>query len=274
MNLVIHPDTQQLLESIRANLPQSLLISGKEGIGLLTAATWLAGTHLVATLQPQDAKENTNSQSGTISVEMIRRLYDQTRAKQSKQQVIIIDNADRMSRGAQGAFLKLLEEPNQHTHFILTSHNPQKLLPTIRSRVEHTAMRALTTQQSSEFIASLGVTDSVKQTQLQFIAEGLPAELTRLVHDDAYFKEQATLMTTARDFLRGTPYEKLLIIQQYKMNRDGALTLIEWALHILRRSLSAKPQQTIIAQLELLLEIRDNIASNYNISLQLARFVL
>jgi DNA polymerase-3 subunit delta' len=274
VELVIHPGTQQLLESISAKPPQSLLISGKPGIGLLTTAKWLADKHLAEEIHPRDAKENINSQSGTITVEMIRRLYDQTRAKQSKRQVIIIDDADRMSSGAQAAFLKLLEEPNRHTHFILTSHNPQKLLPTIRSRVEHSILKPVTQQQSNDFIASLDISDKTKRAQLLFIAQGLPAEIKRLTSDESYFKEQAAIMTTARDFLKAEPYEKLLIVQQYKSNRDGALALVECALKILRRSLSAKPQQTIIAQLEQLLDIRDCIASNHSISLQLARFVL
>lgn len=274
MEFVTHPTTRQLLESISAKLPQSLLISGKSGVGLFTAAKWLAGANLAVEIHPQDAKENTNSQSGTISVEMIRRLYDQTRAKQSQQQIVIIDDADRMSSAAQGAFLKLLEEPNQHTHFILTSHNPQKLLPTIRSRVEHTILKPITQQQSTDFITSLGVHDNTKKTQLLFIAQGLPAEIVRLTRDESYFKQQATVMTTARDFLKADTYKKMLIVQQYKTDRDGALALVECALKILRRSLSAKPQQTIITQLEQLLNIRDCIASNYNISLQLARFVL
>ena len=107
-------------------------------------------------LRPQDTKEKIDNENGTISVEMIRQLYDQTRARHTSPQIFIIDDADRMSRGAQNAFLKLLEEPGKQIYFILTSHNPQNLLPTIRSRTQNVVLQALDKTESSTFIESLG----------------------------------------------------------------------------------------------------------------------
>src|SRR5690606_41517756 len=72
-------------------------------------------------------------------LKIIRRLYDLARTKGSKK-YIIIDYAETMAKPAQNAFLKLLEEPNDQIHFILLSHQPQSLLPTIMSRSEeHTS---------------------------------------------------------------------------------------------------------------------------------------
>lgn len=274
MNIIVHPTTKHTLDATINSLPQSLLISGPRGIGLLTIARWIAGKQRALEIHPQNSKEHIDNQNGTISVEVIRRLYDQTRAKHTTRQVIIIDDAERMSRGAQSAFLKLLEEPNTHIHFILLSHQPQKLLPTIRSRVQQITVYPITPQQSRDFIASLNVTNAVKYTQLQFIAEGLPAELKRLVCDDTYFAARASLISDARDLLQSSRYKKVLIIQKYKTNRDTTMQLLESALQILRRSMSAKPQQALITELEQLLEIKERVSSNYNIPLQLVQFVL
>ncbi|HEU4715964.1 MAG TPA: AAA family ATPase [Candidatus Saccharimonadales bacterium] len=271
--IVVHPATNKLLELLRADLPQSLLLSGQRGVGLYTVAQSVAGRELAAKLAPQDAKGNPD-ENGTISVEMIRRLYEQTRAKQTARQVVIIDDADRMSHGAQSAFLKLLEEPGTHTCFILTSHVPDRLLTTVRSRLQHLHVRPATAEQTDEFITHLGISDTTKRTQLHYLAEGLPAELSRLVTDDETFSQRAAVIGDARTLLQGTPYEKSLVIQKYRSDRSAALRLVDSAIAIVRRTLSTKPQQALVGQLEQLLEIRENIASNYSAALQLMRFVL
>lgn len=271
--IVIHPATHKTLEILRVDLPQSLLLSGQRGTGLMTIARSIAGRELAVTLSPQDTKGNPD-ENGTISVEMIRRLYEQTRAKQTARQVVIIDDADRMSHGAQSAFLKLLEEPGTHTCFILTSHAPDKLLTTVRSRLQHLHVRPITSEQTGELLANLGVTDATKRTQLQYLAEGLPAELARLIADDEAFSQRAAVIGDARTLLQGTPYEKSLVVQKYRGDRTAALRLIDSAVAIVRRTLSTKPQQVLVGQLEQLLEIRENIASNYSAALQLMRFVL
>jgi DNA polymerase-3 subunit delta' len=270
----LHPKAQIALESLASDLPQSLLLSGEDGVGLLTIAQWLGDSEHASILYPQNIKEQRDDSGGTIRVEMIRRLYEQTRAKRSTRQIIIIDNADRMSTSAQAAFLKLLEEPRHHVHFILTSHRPSVLLPTVRSRVQHFVVQPLTSQASEEFVVALGVIASTRQAQLSFLASGLPAELTRLVYDEAYFLERATIMSDARTLLQANIYEKLRIIQKYRADRTQALQCIDSALRILRRTMSAKPQQPLVAQLEQLLDLRARIDANQNIPLQLALYVL
>jgi DNA polymerase-3 subunit delta' len=274
MTLIVHDTTRLIMRSLIDELPQSLLLSGQRGIGLSSIARDIAGRHLMAELKPQDSKEQADNENGTITVEMIRRLYEQTRARHTTRQVIIVDDADRMSLGAQAAFLKLLEEPNAQIHFILTSHAPQKLLPTIRSRVQQTILQPVSTEQSTELLAVLGITDAKKQAQLRYIAEGLPAELTRLAVDEAYFAERAAIVADARTLIQGDTYASLLIVQKYQSDRERALQLLDSALLISRRSLSTKPQHGLVVQLDHLLRVRENIASNYNIRLQLTQFVL
>jgi DNA polymerase-3 subunit delta' len=274
MPIVINPTTQKTLDSLKNDTPQSLLLSGHIGVGLRTIASWFASSQLAGIVRPRDAKDHTDNENGSIGVEMIRDLYGQTRAKYTSRQTILIDDADKMTLGAQAAFLKLLEEPNSHIYFILTSHNPQNLLPTIRSRVQHTVIQPLLPSQSADFMASLGALEPVKRAQLQFIADGLPAELTRLTGDEEYFKERAEIIGDARDLLQADTYRKLLVIHKYRSNRAKALQLIDSALQILRRSTSAKPQHALIVQLEHLLATRERIAANHNIPLQLTQFVV
>jgi hypothetical protein len=270
---LFHPATSQILAHTKNDLPQSLLLSGPDGIGLSTAARWLADDTIVEHVVPRDAKGNL-SNSGTIGVESIRNLYEQTRSRTTNRQIIIISNADRMSTAASGAFLKLLEEPGHSIHFLLTSHQPHRLLPTIRSRLQHVDLKPLAKEQTAEFIDSHAISDATKRRQIEFIAGGLPAAIVRLIQDEAYFTEQAKLISDARDFLKGNRYEKLLIVHTYRQDRSHTLRLCDAILTLLRRALTAQPQPALIVQIERLLDVREKVAANGNAMLHMAQFVI
>ena len=51
--------------------------------------------------------------------------------------VVILDEVHMLTTGAANALLKTLEEPPPHVVFILATTDPQKVLPTIRSRTQH-----------------------------------------------------------------------------------------------------------------------------------------
>lgn len=274
MELWLHPATKRQLDAVIDRLPQSLLFTGKEGVGLHTIALFIAAREHLATLQPKNAKGEVDTNTGTITIEEIRELYNQTRTKQGTRKIIIIDNAERMSKGAQAAFLKLLEEPNTSTHFILTSHYPSQLLATIRSRVQELIVQPLTNAQTKELIGALHGANDKKKAQLQFIAPGLPAELVRLVADDAYFDSKAKIISDARTFLQNDTYQKLRIIHSYRSDREGALLLIDGLMTIINYTLYAKPQQGLVEQLDKLLGAKERIAANQSIVLNLAQIVL
>ena len=49
--------------------------------------------------------------------------------------VFLIEDAEKMLPSSSNALLKTLEEPNPDTFFILLTNNPDRLLPTVRSRL-------------------------------------------------------------------------------------------------------------------------------------------
>ena len=51
--------------------------------------------------------------------------------------VYILDEVHMLSTAASNALLKTLEEPPPHVIFVLATTDPQKVLPTIRSRTQH-----------------------------------------------------------------------------------------------------------------------------------------
>ena len=60
---------------------------------------------------------------------------------------VIIDAADEMNANAANAVLKVLEEPPRRAILFLVAHNPDRLLPTIRSRCRRLELRPLTPAQ-------------------------------------------------------------------------------------------------------------------------------
>lgn len=95
-------------------------------------------THL-----PKDDKEAKKAEKGeafetkrNISIDQIRAMQARltTRPTLGAFRAIIIEPADDLERSAANALLKSLEEPPAGTFFLLVTHRPGLLLPTIRSR--------------------------------------------------------------------------------------------------------------------------------------------
>lgn len=58
--------------------------------------------------------------------------------------IVVVDAAEDMSRSSANALLKVLEEPPPQSIFLLVSHAPGQVLPTVRSRCRQLALRPLT----------------------------------------------------------------------------------------------------------------------------------
>ena len=263
--------SHQQLEKIAHHLPGALLLTGDSGVGLNAAAleVTLRTKAVVQTVYPEK-DEKVDIEKGSITVDSIRRLYEITKTIEPNGRVIVIDYAERMAKAAQNAFLKLLEEPSAGTHFVLLTHQPGLLLPTILSRAQRIDVRPITTEQSNELLDLLKVRDDRQKAQLLFIANGLPAELTRLVQDAKYFEARTAIIKDAREFVVGGAYERLLIAKKYKDDRTNALLLLADAMKLLQRTVVSGGDESSIARIAKLEEVYGVILGNGNIRLQLA----
>ena len=271
-NLLIADTAANILKKVVATLPHALILSGPSGVGVATVARAIAkqvGSPLLV-ITPKK-----KLQGGAKIIEDIRALYSQTRSKFTSPQVIIIDFANRpMTIQAQNAFLKLLEEPQQNVHFIMATHHPEQLLPTVVSRSQTLWLPPVDTQKTSALLEKLGITDPVKKARLTFAASGLPAEITRLATNSTYYDARVKTIQDARKLLEGDVYQRLIIVKSYKDNRAQAITLINDMLVQLRAALKQIPDQRIVAQLNSLLETHAKVTGGGNIQLQLAKVLL
>jgi len=69
--------------------------------------------------------------------------------------IYIIDEAHMVSNQGFNALLKLVEEPPPHLRFIFATTEPEKVLPTIRSRTHHYPFRLIPPRQLSDYLGQL-----------------------------------------------------------------------------------------------------------------------
>ena len=104
------------------------------------------------------------------SVDAIRELIERSSVgTPGSRKVYILDEVHMLSKNASNALLKTLEEPPDHVVFVLATTDPQKLLPTIRSRTQHFEVHLLDANQLTELVdqvvadAGLDASDEVKR---------------------------------------------------------------------------------------------------------------
>ena len=99
-------------------------------------------------------------------VENIRELIERASyTTAGRHKVYILDEVHMLSRAAEAALLKTLEEPPPHVVFVLATTDPQKVSPTIRSRTQHLEFHLLPAEELEAYVrwiaadAGLEVTD-------------------------------------------------------------------------------------------------------------------
>ena len=94
-----------------------------------------------------------------VTVEEVRKLnaFFGLSAAEGGHRVVIVDSADEMNPSAANALLKVLEEPPKGAVLILISHQPARLLPTIRSRCRVLRLNELDPDDMARALSGAGV---------------------------------------------------------------------------------------------------------------------
>jgi DNA polymerase III subunit delta' len=213
-------DAAATLAARRERWPHALLIAGPPGIGKRVLAQWLArallcespaaggapcgicascryaaaGQHPdLRVVEPVDVVDDIAKPVEWIIVDRIRALaqWAALTSHRGGAKVALIAPAERMNAAAANALLKTLEEPPADTYFLLVSHQPGRLPPTIVSRCQRIAAPRPTAAQARAWLEAQGIGDAARVLAQ---AHGAPLAATALA-DAEHQRERAVWLT-------------------------------------------------------------------------------
>lgn len=268
-SLLSKADQSSLLQ-LRPNLPHALLIVGEKWLDNQGAIDYLTDQPSVERLIIKPI-EKTN----TITIDQVRQLLSEITTQAINLRIIIIESAQLMKPAAQSAMLKVLEEPNPQTVFILSTDSLDSILPTIRSRCQIFQLTRTQPAEDKLQLDQLSLEPRQRQ-QIQFLAAGRPMLIERLARDSQLLSSFADLAADAKILISSTDsLAKLATVRKYSENRQSALSLIDILLSIYRSQLPLLGYSPEIkSRVERAIDSQRSIEANGNLRLSLLHLVI
>lgn len=180
------------------------------------------------------------NKQGSISKEEAGQLLKlvSLKAFEARFKIVVIWLPELMHPAAANAVLKLLEEPPGATVFLLVSHEPERLLPTILSRVQPVVVRPFGEDDVTAYLTDRYRVPEAKARQVAQLAEG---NLGRAIEsreqsaDHNYFEFFAHWMRRCYGLKAGEILQQADEFQ--KLGRENQKELLSFALGLLRKVL-------------------------------------
>jgi DNA polymerase III subunit delta' len=188
-NIIGHDKSKSLLRMFleNGNIPHAFLFYGQHGIGKKMIAKEFA-KHLFCETGTACGKCNPCIKldrgshpdliivegNGSIGIDQSRMLSKEIceYPYESEKRIIIIDQAETLTREAANALLKTLEEPPPYNHFFLITSAEKEIPPTIRSRCNMVFFAPLSREQLRQFFLQRPAADEEQADLLADISYG------------------------------------------------------------------------------------------------------
>jgi DNA polymerase III subunit delta' len=235
---LVHPDVHLVY-------PASASEGGEEkdgGAGLAKAFRAFINEQPLGSMQAWAAAYGAGNRQPIIRVPDVRQLLERLSMKafEGGYKVAFIYLPEFMNLEGANALLKVLEEPPAETVFILASYTPERLLPTILSRVLNVRLAAPEDEAVARYLSLHTKVDTVLAQQAALAAEGnlaLAIELSQnpaLSYQDFFIRWMRAVYKTDYALLakQGEEFKN--------MGRENQKALLSYALTITRHTLRRK----------------------------------
>jgi DNA polymerase-3 subunit delta' len=189
-------------------------------------------------LQPEEEDK-------AIKVDQVRDLVSfivQT-AQMGGRKVVLIEPVEAMNLNAANALLKSLEEPSGNTVLLLVSHQPSRLLPTVKSRCVQQACPLPSAAMSLEWLQqALAQCTPEQRADLLALAAGSPLAAVKL-YGQGVLEQRALVVDGVKKLLK----QQLTPTQLAEAWKDVPLLLLfdwfcDWSNRVLRYQLTQDEQ--------------------------------
>ncbi|MBI1424334.1 MAG: DNA polymerase III subunit delta' [Gammaproteobacteria bacterium] len=251
-----HKEVRQRLAGLRTRLPHALLLKGAQGAGKLDLAMNFAQSVLCEQplaggeacdacpschwfqqeshpdfrlIQPDalaqteaSVTDNSKKPARQITVDQVRALADFSNlsAHRGGYRVVLVYPAEAMNLNAANALLKTLEEPQGQMLFILVTHKPQHLLPTILSRCHSMPVAMPSMQASIAWLEQQAIDDPAKRLAQAGFSPLLAMDLT----EESASEHEKVL----RALMQPEQMDEFELAEQLKSKRVEPIQLIQW----------------------------------------------
>ncbi len=238
----------------RNTLSHAYLFTGPEHVGKLTLARKFAKSVIFGSeidvcssaplsderqifdlmmIEPEREKKGETVREKNIPVEKIRQAQKDLSLfpLRGKRKVLIISQAEKLTPESQNALLKTLEEPNPTSVIILTSNNPERLLPTIRSRCQRILFSLV---DDGEIHRSIGA-KKTNAEEITLLSMGRPGISRMLEENKKEFEKHKQIRFLFQEALHSGVNRKLEIAENLSKDAQRAVSALEMWIWFLRR---------------------------------------
>jgi DNA polymerase-3 subunit delta' len=151
--------------------------------------------------------------------------------------IMMIWGVEFLNPQAANALLKILEEPQQKTIFMLITTQPEQLLTTILSRTQKVMVRGFTDEEIHEYLVSSGLCDDQTAMQISMIADGNLREAMRLVNQVE--DQQVAWIRNWFRLCHGKQLKDIFALSDsfHKFDKEAQKSILQTGMNVLREIL-------------------------------------